>query len=258
MNKFFMKFVGFTACTLVILGCYTITCLGIDLQNVPNESAFGPRVKSIINSNNAAIEISVGKVESGTFTNGLSITGGDVVGANSIYSTTNPVMDQAGGTLSSMGDGIRYYLTVNLNERVAIADNSTNPSWGSTNLLLFPEGWICIESAVVRAVVRTNALGAGIASDAAFDISLGTVAQDNATHSSPLAEANIMPASGYTLSSGAIAWTGIAALTNQFHNGTSTRVPCYLNITMDNDNAAAASLDVTGRVFICYRLLGDY
>lgn len=128
---------------------------------------------------------------------------------------------------------------------------------GSHKIYDFPEGAIMILGAVSD--LTTLAGAGGIADDAALVGSVGTEAAgvDNATLTS--AEADIIPSTTGTLTSGAGTLDGVSttALIATF-DGTTTPADAYLNIAVpDADSTADDTVTVNGTVTITWVHLGD-
>jgi hypothetical protein len=174
----------------------------------------------------------------------------------------NALLDQPDPTVS--GTGVTgsnaivapQTLTLTVDDlSVTMTDATTAGSHGSQKLVTFPAGNIHILGATTNLTIAR--VGTALAANSAVVGSLGsvTVATDNATLTST--EANIVPSTTSTLSSGSGVTKGesTGAVTL---DGTTSAVEVYLNFaTPDAGSTGNDALLVNGTIVITYVNLGD-
>lgn len=141
-----------------------------------------------------------------------------------------------------------------VNVNVSTTEAGAAGAYGGLKIADLPEGNITILSASTNLTIAK--VGSGISASAAVVGSLGTVtAGADATLTST--EANIVPSTAATLGSGTGAFRG-ELTTMLVADGTTTRVPVYLNFAMpDAGSTANDALTVNGSITLVYVVGGD-
>lgn len=140
-------------------------------------------------------------------------------------------------------------------QSITMTDATTAGCHGSQKLYDFPAGNIVILGAITDLAITAGA--GGITDTASVVGSIGTVAisTDNGTLTST--EANIVPSTAATLTSGVGAMAGESTTLAAF-DGTATAVDAYLNLAIpDAGSSADDTLSVTGTVTLFWINLGD-
>jgi hypothetical protein len=169
---------------------------------------------------------------------------------------TIPAATQAlGVSKKEYGNGVLRQTVFTLSGTVINStDATTSGSYGSLQLLDFPEGHLAVLGAVTDFTAIT--VGAGITATGALLHSLGTAAEaTGGTLDSTQAE--ILPSTSLTLvaSAGAVGGTSTAVLLS---DGTATAKDLFLNFaTLDASSTANTTITVTGTITVTWALLGN-
>jgi hypothetical protein len=163
----------------------------------------------------------------------------------------------AGTGVAADERGARVQTTVLTIEdlEVTMTDATTNGSHGSQKVYDFPAGNIMVLGAVTDLTIEAGA--GGISDTASIVASVGSAAvgTDNATLTST--EANIVPSTAGTLTSGAGAVKGESTAVALL-DGTSTAADAYLNIACpDAGSSANDTITVNGTIRLIWINLGD-
>lgn len=138
---------------------------------------------------------------------------------------------------------------------VAMTDATTAGSHGSEKLYDFPAGNILVLGVVSDLQIVAGAGGIGDTAAVVGSIGSAAVGTDNATLTST--EANLMPSTAATLSSGAGNCDGASTATATL-DGTDTPAAAYLNLAVpDAGSSANDTLTVNGTVQLTWLNLGD-
>lgn len=141
------------------------------------------------------------------------------------------------------------------NRSVTITDNTTNGAHGNLKIVDLPEGNITLLGATTNLTIAR--VGTNITATAAVVASVGTVAAANTDATLTSTEANIVPSTSATLTSGAGVAKGVSTAV-LVANGTTTRVPVYLNFAMPDAGATGNdALTVNGTITLVYSVCGD-
>lgn len=141
------------------------------------------------------------------------------------------------------------------NRSVTITDNTTNGAQGNLKIVDLPEGNITILGATTNLTIAR--VGTNIIATAAVVASVGTVAAANTDATLTSTEANIVPSITATLTAGAGVAKGESTAV-LVADGTTTRVPVYLNFAMpDASSAGNDALTVNGTITLVYAVSGD-
>lgn len=151
-------------------------------------------------------------------------------------------------TVSEAGAIVRESTITLSSDTVAMTDATTNGCHGSLLIGTFPVGGVSVLGC--RGTFSSIEAGAGGVGDAAsLVISVGsaTVGTDNATLTTT--EANILPSTAATLSSGKNTTVDAATTAGCFLNGASSAAKIYLNFAVpDADSSGNDTITVSGTV----------
>ena len=138
---------------------------------------------------------------------------------------------------------------------VTMTDAGAAGSHGTASLFTFPAGNIVILGAITDLALVAGAGGIGDTAAVVASVGSAAVGTDNATLTST--EANIVPSTAATLSSGAGTAKGESTAPVTL-DGTSSAAVARLNLAVpDGDSSASDTLAVTGTVKITWINLGD-
>jgi hypothetical protein len=165
----------------------------------------------------------------------------------------------AGISVEERGDGVLHQTVLTLTAvSVPMTDATTNGCHGSIQLYDFPQ---CLLVHVASNLSLTLTAGAGgVADGAAVVAAVGTVttATDNAALTTT--EADLVPSTAFTLSSGTVLARNVSttALGAIVFDGTATAKDAWLNIAVpDADSSANDTISVTGTVILTWINGGD-
>lgn len=202
----------------------------------------------------------------------LTTAGAAIVASNpatDVATTANADGTKTGSTVSEVeygkGEVLRKTVLTFTATPVTITDDAAVAQYGGTGLIYtFPEGLICTLGAVVSGSITLGTTGTVI-NTWAGDIALGTV---TATTGATLVgtEANIMPSvaiAAATAKVAAVPAVSVAtALTEsgaRWLDGTTTPVPVFLNLVVDDDATHTSGTGTfTGVVTLLWTQIGDH
>lgn len=160
------------------------------------------------------------------------------------------------GVAASEKDGVVHKTVLTLTaQSITMTDATTAGCHGSQKIYDFPAGNILILGATTDLAVVAGSGGITDTASVVGSIGSAAVGTDNATLLST--EANIVPSTAATLTSGAGAMDGESTATVML-DGTATAIDAYLNFAVpDAGSSASDTLTVDGTITILWVNLGD-
>lgn len=158
------------------------------------------------------------------------------------------------------GNGISQQTVLTLDAKEITVANTTGVSFGGAKIYTFPQGRIFVKGVTLK--LLTVGLGnAGnatpIAGTMGGDISLGTTPPSDGTLT--VADVALLPSTSIDPISGGITGAALAAAA-QF-DGTTTPIPVYINMLIDDADVADGASDIlelSATITITWDYLGDY
>lgn len=145
-------------------------------------------------------------------------------------------------------------------DSVTITDSGANGAHGSLTLFTCPLGLVQFLGGYGSLALTAG--DGGIADDAAVVAAIGTTATATDNAALTTTEANIIPSTAYTLSSGTIAATEMISTDTEMPailDGTGTAIAPKLNFAVPAADASDDdTLEVTGTIFITFAMLGPH
>ena len=160
------------------------------------------------------------------------------------------------GLTAIQGAGVIQTVQIPLSAlAVTMTDATTAGSHGSKKVFTFPAGNIQVTGATTDLTIAR--VGTALTATSAVVGSLGSVTVSTADATLTSTEANIIPSTAATLTSGAGVFDGNSTASVTL-NGTVTPVDVYLNFaTPDAGSTGNDALTVNGNIYITYVNLGD-
>lgn len=175
------------------------------------------------------------------------------------YDALNPTVGAAAtagvaATETVVGPFRKTVLTFT-NVSITMTDATTAGCHGGTKVYDFPAGLALILGAVTDLQIAAGA--GGISDTAAVVGAVGTVVAATNNETLTSTEANIVPSTAATLTSGAGNCDG-EATTSPLLDGTATAIDMYLNFAVpDADSSASDTITVNGTITFLWTIIGD-
>lgn len=156
--------------------------------------------------------------------------------------------------VETLGETVRVKLTLDA-KSIAMIDAGAAGSHGSLKLIDLPAGYIVIPGATTDLTIAR--VGTALTAASAVVAALGSTATTNANATLTTTEADIVPSTTATLSSGAGTFKGKATAIS-YQDATASTVSVYLNFaTPDAGSTGDDALLVSGTIQILVQNSGD-